>query len=158
MAKSRRSPKKQTSSGFLSTTSPPKQLNVFQAQVEAYSGPVPDPETLERFEQIHPGAAKIVFTAFEEQGSHRRKLETLKIESDVAAAKRGQIFGLMISLIVIVGSFYLIHEGKTTTGAVLVISDLLAFATVFLIGRRAQEREREKRVKMLQEMTKQGKE
>jgi uncharacterized membrane protein len=38
-------------------------------------GPLPDPETLQRYEEILPGAAERIFKSFELESQHRRELD-----------------------------------------------------------------------------------
>lgn len=54
-----------------------------------YSSPFPHPDHLERYESLHPGAAKIIFEGFEKQGRHRRELESVVIPGQVSNARLG---------------------------------------------------------------------
>jgi hypothetical protein len=57
----------------------------------------------------------------------------------------GQIFGFIIAMTVIVGGFVLIFQGKDLTGISAIIASLVALAGVFVLGRRKQSTELEKK-------------
>lgn len=46
---------------------------IVQAEVreEVYSGPLPHPEHLKKYDEVYPGAAKIIIETFVKQYSHR---------------------------------------------------------------------------------------
>lgn len=46
-----------------------------------HSGPIPDPMTLERYDQILPGAAERIIKMAEDQSTHRREIEKIVIIS-----------------------------------------------------------------------------
>jgi hypothetical protein len=54
----------------------------------------------------------------------------------------GSIFAFVLSLVAIVGGIWLIHEGKSVTGLATIITDLAALATVFVVSRNKQAKER----------------
>lgn len=59
---------------------------------EMYSGPIPPPEALARYEEIQPGAADRIIKMAEKQQEHRMSLETKAIGGQIDQSKRGQIF------------------------------------------------------------------
>lgn len=40
-----------------------------------FSGPLPHPDILAKYEEVYPGAASKIFQMAEEQAEHRRKME-----------------------------------------------------------------------------------
>ena len=54
-----------------------------------YSGPVPHPAILKRFEELLPGSAERLFREFEVQAEHRRSLERRVIASDTLSQALG---------------------------------------------------------------------
>ena len=85
---------------------------VVVAKSEFYAGPIPDPETLARYEEILPGAAERILKMAEYQSAHRRKIEDEVIKSSIENSKRGQIFGVIIALTAIILGFVLILLDK----------------------------------------------
>lgn len=66
---------------------------------EMYSGPIPPPEALARYEEIQPGAADRIIKMAEKQQEHRMSLETKAIGGQIDQSKRGQIFGFIAILL-----------------------------------------------------------
>ncbi|MDR0378899.1 MAG: DUF2335 domain-containing protein [Candidatus Accumulibacter sp.] len=56
----------------------------------AFTGPIPPPEYLERYNQIVPGTAKIIVDAFERESRHRQELETSAQNANIAAQQKQQ--------------------------------------------------------------------
>lgn len=50
-------------------------LSVEEFSLEEYSGELPHPEILQRFDEIVPGSAKTIFDEMQANASHRRKQE-----------------------------------------------------------------------------------
>lgn len=78
--------------------------------VENYSGPLPHPVILERFDQVIPNGAERIMTMVEEEQRHRQALEKEMVEQDgkeaVAgrkAERRGQFLaaGVCIGLLIV---------------------------------------------------------
>lgn len=55
----------------------------FVATATSYSGPIPPPDVLERFNQIIPKGAHRILKMAEKQQAHRHALETKVISSDI---------------------------------------------------------------------------
>jgi len=85
--------------------------------MRSFSGPLPPPESLERYNQVLPGLAERIITMAESQHSHRQGLEKHVIHSNVSAQKTGTILGFVIAMTVIGGGFFLVHEGKSLEGS-----------------------------------------
>lgn len=85
-------------------------------KTEFYSGPLPKPEYLAQYDNIVPGAADRILTMVESQQTHRMGLEQKYLESDIAITKRGQVFGLIIAISLIIAGAVLIYFGKDIQG------------------------------------------
>jgi uncharacterized membrane protein len=77
------------------------QLTEFLALARSYSGPLPDPETMERYEALTPGAADRMISMAEESLRHQNEIEKLDLtslvnmqtnfaEMDARITRRGQ--------------------------------------------------------------------
>lgn len=62
---------------------------MLQAAVEIsrYSGPLPKPEDLAKYEQVLSGSADRIIRMAERQAEHRQKLEKVVVESNVTLQK-----------------------------------------------------------------------
>lgn len=85
---------------------PQVQNQVRQVQLQQWSGPLPAPADLEKFNQIVPnGAERIVAMAEKEQG-HRIKYEKIGLSASIYESRRGQYLGSIISLVAVLGAIY----------------------------------------------------
>lgn len=124
-----------------SRSSPP--ANVTQAVLMSRSGPIPDPDTLERYEQIHPGAAKLILDRFELEGNHRHAMENRAIEADIAdmqadrsEAKLGQWLAFIVTIAAFAVVVVAIIYNQPWVASFLGGTTLVALVTAFLIGRK----------------------
>jgi uncharacterized membrane protein len=108
----------------------------------SYSGPLPPPEVLEHFERIVPGGAARIFTQFESQTAHRQLIEKRVINSNSFVQIFGSVSALLLGLLAIGGGLYLVHEGKSLEGFGAFFTCLASLVGVYVIGKRAQARER----------------
>ncbi|MFZ2490734.1 MAG: DUF2335 domain-containing protein [Thermoanaerobaculia bacterium] len=115
----------------------------FVTQIEGvvFRGPLPPPEILARYEQVQPGFANRIFEMAESNQRHRQSLEAQVIPARVKNERLGQIFGLVIALVVIACAMYLIVNGFGTTGFVILIADLTALVAVFVYADQAKRKE-----------------
>jgi uncharacterized membrane protein len=107
----------------------------------SYSGPLPPPEALQRYDQIFPGAADRIIKMAESQHEHRQKLEKTVVESNSFSQKVGLILGFVVAMTAIVGGIWLAHEGKSGSGVTAIIAALAALVGVFVYGKIEQRRE-----------------
>jgi uncharacterized membrane protein len=76
---------------------------------ESFSGPIPHPKILKQYNEIVPGSANRIIKMAEKQQSHRIYLEKAVINSDINMAKRGQNFGFIITIgLIIIGTGFVI--------------------------------------------------
>lgn len=122
---------------------PPKKQNVIISGIQAYyyRGQLPDPASLERFDQIIPNGAERIFDRFEKQSDHRMYLEKKVIESQIKDGQRGQVFGFIIAILFLIGSIYLAMNGFETVASVLGGTTVVGLVTAFIYGKKSQRKE-----------------
>ncbi len=88
----------------------PESQMVVAARTEQFSGPLPPPEILKRYDEIVPGTAKNIIESFVNEGRHRREREDRQVamceewaREDVSLQKRGQVFGFILAFTGIAG-------------------------------------------------------
>ena len=113
------------------------------AQRYRFSGPLPAPEVLRKYDEIVPGAAERIIRMAEEQSAHRRRLEQAVVVGDIASARRGSILAFILAIGVIAGGFALIATGKDAYGIAAIIAALASLAGVFVYGRRRKSKDLE---------------
>ena len=65
-----------------------------------WSGPLPPPDVMARYNDIVPGAAERILGMAENQTSHRIDIEKIAVRGDQTRSFWGLIFGFIISLAV----------------------------------------------------------
>ena len=105
-------------------------------EVTTYSGPLPHPNILERFEQIHPGAAAVLFEDFRLQSNHRRKIESSVVRAIVISDIAGTLAASLIGLLGVGGGLWLAHEGRPLGGLSSIFGTLATLLGVFLYQNR----------------------
>ena len=90
-----------------------------------HSGPLPDPETLIKYNQVYPDLAKEIVEMAKKQSEHRQYLEKEQVISETKLRLRGQLIGGCAIVILIFLGFVLILNDKNIAGASAVIIALI---------------------------------
>src|SRR5213592_1328991 len=90
-----------------------QQGGVVQTQFSGamFSGPLPPPEVLTKYNEAVPNAAERILVLAERQAEHRQKLEAKVIASNTFNQTLGSIFAFILGLAAIGGGIYLIAMG-----------------------------------------------
>ena len=80
-------------------------------QVQQWSGPLPSPDALDRFNKIIPNGADRVVKMAEAEQAHRIDYERTGLTASTAEARRGQYVGGALSLAAIICAAYTSHIG-----------------------------------------------
>lgn len=110
-----------------------------------WSGPLPPPGILAEYERVLPGSAERIFGAFEQQGDHRRKLETSVVVGGGRRSWTGQLLGFVVVIAFLIVSAWLIDRGHSVAGTIIGTVDLASVAGVFVYGRYSQRSELERK-------------
>jgi len=117
--------------------------------MRSFSGPLPPPEALERYNQILPGLPERIIAIAESQHSHRQELDTHVIHSNVSAQRMGTVLGFVVAMTVIVGGVFLVYEGKSGEGLAAIITALASLVGVFLYSKREQQKDLKEKTQAL---------
>lgn len=107
-----------------------------------FSGPLPPPEVLARYDQIVPGSARRILTMAEKQAGHRQAIEKTVIHSDVVNSRVGLVFGLVSGLGGLVAATIISLYGNPTTGGVIGFTTIASMVAAFVYGSRLRKEER----------------
>lgn len=110
-------------------------------EFQAYAGPIPPPAILGQYEEVCQGSANRILTQFEEQGRHRRSLESKAINYNVASAVVGQIAGFLLFLAAIGTGAFLIYHDKPVGGLTTIITAVGTSALVLLKAESAKRKD-----------------
>lgn len=112
-------------------------------RASSFEGPIPDPETLARYEQIEAGLANRIMQMAEGELAHRHDMERAALEAQVKLdraawdqKKRGQIFGLIIGLVAFATAIIMTLKGSPLAGGFIGSSGVIGLVAVFVLGRR----------------------
>jgi len=111
----------------------------------SYSGPLPLPADLERYDAIVPGMAERLRAKFEQQADHRMALENHVIRSDVRRGNWGLAAAFVFGLAVLAASVALILNGHEGAGTTALLVEFVTFGGLFLYGNETRRRERNKK-------------
>jgi uncharacterized membrane protein len=114
---------------------------VIKREAKFFSGPFPDPETLEHYQKIFPTAAERIFQLTEQQSKHRQKIENRVIWSNLIDSKLGLILGTIIALAIVYVAMKVILSGFQVTGFISIATVVTGIALSFFKGRESQRRE-----------------
>ena len=91
----------------------PQQVTTRKVEVQQWSGPLPAPADLEKFNQIIPNGAERILAMAEKEQAHRIEYEKVGLPAAIRESRRGQILGAVISLIAVLGAIYAVHVGSS---------------------------------------------
>jgi len=106
-----------------------------QITIQQYQGPIPDPETLRKYDQIVPGAAERIIHMAEQEGEHRRRMEQLALEAEKTERKTGQMLGFAIAVGCLVAFSWAVYLGAYWPAAVIAAGGMGMLVTAFVVGR-----------------------
>ena len=102
--------------------------NVSQVQT-AWSGPLPAPEAVKRFDEIIPGGAERIFRMAELEQQHRIQTEQDALQANIAASKaeinaasRGAWMASLASTLAISGSIFTAYIGAHPSVSIALVS------------------------------------
>ena len=111
------------------------------AQQYSFSGPLPPPEILAKYNEALPGLAERIICMAEQQAKHRQSIEKTVIDSNAFVQKVGPFLGFVVAMTAVIGGTILVLKGKDGYGLAAIIGALASLAGVFIYGKRHQRKE-----------------
>ena len=103
---------------------------------QEFSGPLPPPTVLNEYNRVVPNAAERIIAMAEKEQEHRIKAEQTLIEGEIKQAKRGQIMGFIIAMLLTATAIYLAIIGLTSLSAIIFSVTLIGVATIFVLNKK----------------------
>jgi uncharacterized membrane protein len=103
------------------------------------SGPLPDAEQMQGYENTLPGAADRIIAMAEQQAAHRQALENASLKAEVHLSILGLIFAFVLSLIVMIGGGLLVYHGSKIPGTMISLGAIASLCAVFIYGTRRKK-------------------
>lgn len=129
-----------------------RQQRIISAQVEAsstFSGPLPPPDILIKYNEAIPDAAERILAMAERQANHRMELERQVVNADIGRSRLGLGAGFIVALGGLAASYFLIDGGNTAAGLTVASIDIVSLVSVFVFGTVSSRQERIERAKMM---------
>lgn len=105
--------------------------------ISHYSGPIPQPEAMAKYENIQTGFADRILTMAEKVNDARIENEKELIKSDKFSRIRGQSFAFTIAILGMLLGGFLIYNDKNIAGLVTLIGTaIVPMISIFVTGRR----------------------
>lgn len=111
----------------------PEIQSVLAVMSKSHSGPLPAPEDFAAYEKALPGSCDRIIAMAEKQQDYFYSINTKRIEGDLAEAKRGQNYALIIALVALglcawtahIGAAWQVSSGLGAAGVGLLIAPFL---------------------------------
>jgi uncharacterized membrane protein len=110
-------------------------------QVSVFSGPLPKPEDLIRYNEAFPTCAERIVGMAEQQAGHRQDLERRVVDHNISHDHRGQTLGFTLSLVGILCGVALVWLGSPKEGLTIFFSTLTTLVGMFVYSRVQQKGE-----------------
>lgn len=112
------------------------------SQQKFYSGPIPDAESLQKYEEVCPGFAERLMRMAEKEQEERITIqkEVISVEKylnikELNNYRRGQVFALISVILVISLCCLFLYNGYAKEAKEVAITVIASLAGVFIIGR-----------------------
>ena len=109
---------------------------VIKAMKEEFSGPIPHPDTIQKYEEILPGAADRIISMAERQASHRQALEKKMIEAESRDGLLGVVFAFLLGMGCIAAAVLMVflvpQNGGAIAGALLGVTGIGSITSNFI--------------------------
>lgn len=131
---------------------PEKLRQIVQREIltlAAFSGPLPPPEILVKYNDAAPNGAERIIAMAERQAGHRMALESRVVDADIKRANWGLAAGFVVALAGLLVAYLLIDRGNAVAGMAFGTIDLVGLVAVFIYGTLSRRSERQQRAKMM---------
>lgn len=97
-----------------------------------YQGVVPSPEMMEKYKNVDPTLPGRLVSLSEEEGAHRRKIESRITNHALTTTLVGQILAFASVLVICVLSYYYMKNGNSSDGRTIAVTIIIGLASLFL--------------------------
>ncbi|SDX37347.1 DUF2335 domain-containing protein [Flavobacterium degerlachei] len=112
-----------------------RKISMMSVTQNHHSGPLPSSETMVQYNSVIPNGADRIMIMAEKQQEHRMIIEKTAIKSQLSQSNKGQIFGFVLCILIIIASTYLGSTGHETIGSILGSTTIIAMASIFVLGK-----------------------
>lgn len=109
-----------------------------------YSGPIPPPSVLKKYDEVCPGLSETLISEFKAQAEHRREIQSCVIGGNVRAQLTGQWMAFFLGLGALGFGAYLAYLGQTGWGIAVAIGSIAGLLGTFFRQSKGQDAARER--------------
>ena len=124
-------------------------------RAEAFSGPIPHPDLLDKYNQMIPNGADRILKMAENQSAHRQYIEKWAVVGGTILSYLGVLCAAGIALGALYIGSELIQNGHVIPGSVLGGGGLTGLVAAFIYGTRSRKEERDRRDQRNRELIRQ---
>ncbi len=136
----------------MSPNRPPNQVQVSQT-AQVFTGPLPPPEQLIKYNEAVPNAAERIIAMAEKQSTHRQQLENTVLQVEAQRSSLGLTAAFVLSVLALSASTFCIYANHDIAGASIFGASLTSIVIAFLRGTSSRRSEREEKMKMQTQKT-----
>jgi len=111
-------------------------IAISRREVSVHHGPLPDPDTLARYESIEPGIAGRIIVMAEKEQNNRLECERVYLNESLKVQKLGAVFAFFIGVSAIGAGTVASIYGNPIGGTLLSLSGIASLVGAFLKGTR----------------------
>lgn len=109
-------------------SSPTKGRSRSKRRLSTSKGRHSPPEVLKGYEEVLEGAPDRIVKMAEDEALHRRATEHFELRSGAKLGTRGQVFGLVLAVVFLIGGMVLIGLDRTQLGTAAVIGAVMGLS------------------------------
>jgi uncharacterized membrane protein len=119
-----------------------KHVSVTHTELQQWSGPLPAPDSLAKYNSVVPDAAERIIRMAEKEQQHRHEMESKTATRESRLAMTSTILAFLCVILMIALVVYAIYAGSYGTALAAVISAIATVAGIFGLGKlfRAKEK------------------
>jgi len=112
----------------------------FRSRSEIYSGPLPHPEILNRYDEIIPGAAERILKMAENEQGHRLTMDKESTTNAIVMGYLGITFAFFAVIMLVCLVYYALSKGFDTAAATISVGAIASVASVFIFFKKSGRR------------------
>lgn len=109
-----------------------RQVIGFAYKVTRYQGPLPDPEMLLRYKEVHADFPERILQMAEKSAESRIELQHKKLDGQIKIQSRGQHYALIIGIVALLTASGLTYLGHEIAGSIIGVGGIAGLITPFL--------------------------
>ncbi|MDQ3019945.1 MAG: DUF2335 domain-containing protein [Bacteroidota bacterium] len=108
---------------------------VFSISRSLFSGPLPPPETLIKYNTAYSKAAEVIIECFRKQVDHRMSIENKFMNTTSRNSTMGVISAALIGILGVAGGVFLLYSDKNISGFSTIILSVGSLVGIYLYGK-----------------------